>query len=116
VDDAREVFAAADVVAMPSLTEGLPLTALEALALGRCIVASAVGELPEVLGDGAGLLVPPGDVAALADALRQARDPALRGCIEEKARARAGGYGAAAMAGAYASLYRRALSGSSSSR
>jgi glycosyltransferase involved in cell wall biosynthesis len=116
VDDAREVFAAADVVAMPSLTEGLPLTALEALALGRCIVASAVGELPEVLDGGAGLLVPPRDVAALADALRQARDPALRSRVEEKARARAGGYGAAAMAGAYASLYGRALSGSSSSR
>jgi glycosyltransferase involved in cell wall biosynthesis len=116
VDDARDVFAAADAVAMPSQTEGLPLTALEALAFGRCIVASAVGELPEVLGDGSGLLVPAGDVPALAGALREARDPALRARVEEKALARARGYGAAAMAGAYASLYGRALSGSRSSR
>jgi len=65
LDDAREVYAAADAIALPSLTEGLPLVALEALALGRCIVASAVGELPQLLVDGAGLLVPPGDAGAL---------------------------------------------------
>ncbi|HEY4769962.1 MAG TPA: glycosyltransferase, partial [Myxococcales bacterium] len=38
LEDPRDVFAAADVIALPSLTEGLPLTALEALALGRCVV------------------------------------------------------------------------------
>jgi glycosyltransferase involved in cell wall biosynthesis len=116
LEEAREVFAAADVIAIPSLTEGLPLTALEALALGRCVVASAVGELPEMLADGAGVLVPPGDAALLSDALRGARDQAYRARIEEKALARARRYGIAAMAGAYASLYGRALFGSSSSR
>ena len=116
LEDAREVFAAADVVAIPSLTEGLPLTALEAMALGRCVVASAVGELPELLAGGAGVLVPPGDVPALSDALRTVRGPACRARIERKALARAQSYGVAAMAGAYASLYGRALSGSNSSR
>jgi len=116
VEEARAVFAAADVVALPSLTEGLPLAALEALALGRCVVASAVGELPELLSGGAGILVPPGDPAALTRALLGARDPVARAPIEQEAIARARSYGVAAMAGAYVSLYGRALSGSSSSR
>jgi len=116
LDDARDVFAAADVVAIPSLTEGLPLTALEAMAAGRCVVASAVGELPEVLAEGAGVLVPAGNAAALSDALAALRLPAAREKVEQAALARARGYGVAAMAGAYASLYGRALAGSRSSR
>ncbi len=116
LEEARDVFAAADVIALPSLTEGLPLTALEALARGRCLVASAVGELPELLSGGAGVLVPRDDPSALADALQKLRDGATREAIERRARERAAGYGVAAMAGAYASLYGRALSGSRSSR
>ena len=116
LDDARDVFAAADVVAIPSLTEGLPLTALEAMAAGRCVVASAVGELPELLAGGAGVLVPAGDAAALSDALAALRLAAAREKVEQSALERARGYGVAAMAGAYASLYGRALAGSRSSR
>jgi len=116
LDDARDVFAAADVVAIPSLTEGLPLTALEAMAAGRCVVASAVGELPELLAGGAGVLVPAGDAAALSDALAALRLPAAREKVEQSALERARGYGVAAMARAYASLYGRALAGSRSSR
>jgi glycosyltransferase involved in cell wall biosynthesis len=116
LEDARAVYAAADVVALPSLTEGLPLVALEALALGRCIVASAVGELPQLLAGGAGVLVPPGDVAALSEALAMLHDGEVRARAEARAVERARSYGAAAMAGAYASLYGRALAGSSSSR
>lgn len=116
LEDAREVFAAADVVALPSITEGLPLVALEALSLGRCVVASAVGELPQLLADGAGLLVPPGDSAALSEALARVETGEVRARMEARALERARSYGAAAMAGAYASLYGRALAGSSSSR
>jgi len=115
-EDVRSVFAAADVIALPSLTEGLPLVALEALALGRCVVASAVGELPELLADGAGIVVPPGDAQALSDALARLRDPAVRAPLAARALLRARAYEVAAMAGAYASLYGRALSPSSSSR
>jgi glycosyltransferase involved in cell wall biosynthesis len=115
VEDPRSIFAAADVIALPSATEGLPLVALEALALGRCIVASAVGELPELLAGGAGVLVPPGDAGALADALRTLQSGEPRGPLRIKALERARGYEVAAMARAYAALYGRALSRSSSS-
>src|SRR5206468_5031993 len=89
LEDARDVFAAADVVALPSLTEGLPLVALEALALGRCVVASAVGELPDLLADGAGVLVPPGDSAALSEALAKLRNGEVRARIQARALERA---------------------------
>ncbi len=109
LDHARPVFAAADVIALPSLTEGLPLVALEALALGRCMVASAVGELPDLLADGAGVLVPPGDAAALSEALATLKNGEVRARIRTRALERARLYDVAAMAEAYASLYGRAL-------
>jgi glycosyltransferase involved in cell wall biosynthesis len=57
----------ADVVVLPSLTEGLPNVALEAAAAGVPVVATAVGGTPEVVVNGqTGFLVPPGDPAALA--------------------------------------------------
>ncbi|MEW6183228.1 MAG: glycosyltransferase [Bacillota bacterium] len=58
------------VLVLSSLSEGLPLTVLEALACGTAVVATRVGGLPEVVQDGrTGLLVPPADAAALADAV-----------------------------------------------
>jgi glycosyltransferase involved in cell wall biosynthesis len=71
--DAPALYAAADVVAVPQLdTEAarhqMPLKAVDAMAMGRPIVASAVSDLPELL-DGCGRLVPPGDAGALAAAI-----------------------------------------------
>jgi glycosyltransferase involved in cell wall biosynthesis len=76
--DLPDVYAALTVLAQPSLREGLPLVLLEAAAFRRPIVASAVGAMPEALGHGeAGVLVRPGDTAALADAVGAlVRDPA----------------------------------------
>jgi glycosyltransferase involved in cell wall biosynthesis len=72
VDAIGPVLAAADVVVLPSLWEGLPLTLLEALVRGRPVVATAVGGIPEVVDHGHnGVLVPPRDPAALADALAE---------------------------------------------
>jgi glycosyltransferase involved in cell wall biosynthesis len=60
----------ADVVALPSFTEGLPNVALEAGAAGVPVVASEVGGLPEVVANGqTGYLVPPGDANAMATRL-----------------------------------------------
>jgi glycosyltransferase involved in cell wall biosynthesis len=58
-----------DLFVLPSFTEGLPNVVLEACAAGVPVVATAVGGTPEVLRNGAGLLVAPGDPAALADAI-----------------------------------------------
>jgi glycosyltransferase involved in cell wall biosynthesis len=74
-DDAARVVAAADVLALPSWTEGLPLVVLEAMALGRAVVATTVGGTPELVSEGeTGLLVPPRDVEALTAALRRVLD------------------------------------------
>jgi len=102
VRDVGQVLAAADALALPSRTEGLPMAVLEAMAAGLPVVASSVGSLPEVLGDGAGWLVPPGDVAALRDALGRAADPQRRAFVVRTARARVEArYGAAAMGRPY---------------
>lgn len=68
------------VFVLPSISEGLPVAVLEAMAWGRAIVATRVGGVPEVIDDGVeGLLVPPGDPAALAAAVgRLLGDPEER--------------------------------------
>lgn len=71
-DTVGDYLTAADLVVLPSRSEGIPNVALEAMALGRPLVATAVGGTPEVVPDGiAGLLVPPEDPAALAQAMRR---------------------------------------------
>jgi glycosyltransferase involved in cell wall biosynthesis len=69
--DAQDrIWEALDLLVLPSLWwENSPLTVAEALAAGLPVVASHTGGLPEVLPEGAGVLVPPGDVEALRSAL-----------------------------------------------
>ncbi len=99
----------ATVVAVPSRYEGFGLPALEAMAAGVPVVAADVAALPEVLG-GAGVLVPPGDVAGWAAALeRLLADPDERSRLVRVGSERAAGHTAAANAGAFADLYRAAL-------
>jgi glycosyltransferase involved in cell wall biosynthesis len=69
VADTRPWYAAADLVVLPSRWEGLPLTLLEALAVGRSVVGSDIPGIAEALPRGAGTLTPPGDPAALAEAI-----------------------------------------------
>jgi glycosyltransferase involved in cell wall biosynthesis len=78
--DMDQVYRQAHIVCLPSLREGLPTVLIEAAAAGRPIVASDVPGCREVVEHGEnGLLVPPGDPAALAEALALlASDPALR--------------------------------------
>ncbi len=69
-DDVPAVTAALDVAVLPSYREAQGLSILEAMALGRPVVASGVGGIPEMIEDGrTGILVPPRDPDALADAL-----------------------------------------------
>jgi glycosyltransferase involved in cell wall biosynthesis len=72
-------LALADVSVLPSYYEGLPLAAIESLAAGRPLVATAVDGTPEVVIDGkTGITVPPGDPSRLADAVcRMLRQPAI---------------------------------------
>ena len=67
-----EIFSAADASLLSSAWENFPHTAVEALAVGTPVIATAVGGVPEVVIDGEnGLLVPAGDADALADAIRR---------------------------------------------
>ncbi len=90
-DRPGDLLAAAEVVAVPSLQEGLGLVPIEAMALGKPVVASSVGGLPEVVENSAtGLLVPPGDADRLADAaIGLLRDPDARRRMGEAGRQRA---------------------------
>jgi glycosyltransferase involved in cell wall biosynthesis len=68
--DPLPYFQAADCFTLPSFTEGQPISLLEAMSTGLVCVASNIGGISDALGDGrVGLLVPPGDVTRLADAL-----------------------------------------------
>ncbi|NHM28354.1 glycosyltransferase family 4 protein [Desulfofundulus sp. TPOSR] len=68
--DIPRILAAMDIFVLPSITEGLPLTILEAMAAGKPVVATRVGGLPEAVIDGeTGFLVPPRNPQALARAL-----------------------------------------------
>jgi glycosyltransferase involved in cell wall biosynthesis len=106
--DVPAVLAAADVFVLPSLSEGLPLALLEAMLAGRPIVSSNVGEVAVALAHGeAGVLVPPGDAAALAGALdRVLRDREASAQLGARAARRAAAeYELSRMVARWVSLY-----------
>jgi glycosyltransferase involved in cell wall biosynthesis len=96
------------VFVLPSLSEGLPVALLEAMAWGRPIVATRVGGVPEVVDDGVeALVVPPGDPAALATAIgRLLGDPEERQRLGRAARERAASLNEVEVYGRLDSLYR----------
>ncbi len=91
LENAATLLNALDVFVMPSLNEGMGVAALEAAAAGLPVVASATGGLPEVVADGrTGILVKPGDPAALAKAIRRLGvDCQLRSAMGKEGRKRA---------------------------
>jgi glycosyltransferase involved in cell wall biosynthesis len=79
-EDVAPYYAAFDALVLPSSNEGTPVSAIEALAAGRPVVATRVGGVPDVVREGEdGFLVETGDTDELAERLgRLARDPELR--------------------------------------
>lgn len=109
VKDMRSFFCSLDIFVLPSLREGLPMSILEAMALGKPVIATTVGAIPNVIvDDESGLLIKPEDVAGLQaklshliqnDALRSRLGNGARLVIEAR-------YSAAIMADAYLERYR----------
>ena len=89
-EDVAPWYAVCDAVALTSVSEGTPVTIIEALAAGRAVVATSVGGVPDVVDDGeTGYLVPPGDIEALAERLAElARDPERRDAMGREGRER----------------------------
>jgi len=88
VNDVGQILRESHIFVRPSLSEGMPLTVLEAMACGLAVVATSVGGTPELIHHGVtGILIPPGSVEALADAVVQlGRDKLLRQRLGENAR------------------------------
>lgn len=107
-DDIPDLQAAASILCMPSLWEGLPLAVLEGMHAGNCVVASRTSGIPEAIQHGQnGLLVTPGSVDELADALRTVLEDAdLRERLGSAALASARErFSVAGMADRYEALY-----------
>ncbi|HET8650729.1 MAG TPA: glycosyltransferase family 4 protein [Gemmatimonadales bacterium] len=107
-NDIPDLQAAADIFVMPSLWEGLPLAILEAMHAGNPVIASATSGIPEAITSGVeGLLVPPGEAAPLAQALRVVlENPVERRRLGANALARAQReFTIGAMTDAYERLY-----------
>lgn len=112
--DVPALLQAADVFLLSSVSEGIPLTLIEAMASGLPCVATNVGGVPEVATDGeTGLLAAAGDHAGLADQLlRLASEPSLRKRMGEEGRRQAvEKYSASRMYGQYLHLFREMTTG-----
>ena len=107
------VLASLDVLVLPSVYEEMGSVLVEAMVAGLPVVATDVGGIPEVVRHGeTGLLVPPGDVAALAAALdRVVADPVLRARLADGARRRSQQYSWPVLAARVSAVYRRGRAG-----
>jgi glycosyltransferase involved in cell wall biosynthesis len=107
-DEVITLMGAVDVVVIPSLHEGFGLVALEAMAAGTPVVASRIDGLAEIVQDEiSGLLVEPGDAAALASALRRlCLDSALRRRLAGGGESRAASFAVAQMVRRHEQAYR----------
>jgi glycosyltransferase involved in cell wall biosynthesis len=108
-EDTDELLQALDIFVLPSLSEGIPMALLEAMAASRAVVASRVGGIPEIVEDGfEGFLVEPMDADSLAERCRQLiESPDIAKKMGEQARTRIErDFSATAMADRVASVYK----------
>ena len=112
--DARRVMAGFDVFTLSSRHEGLPVSLMEAFALGLPVVATRAGGIPEAVRDGVeGMLVDIDDAAALADGwVRLAEDAEMRSEMAQAASIAASSFDAASSTSEIESSYRRLMTGS----
>lgn len=89
-DEIASLVRASHALVLPSYLEGMPMGLLEAMSSGRPVISTTVGGIPELVEHGVeGLLVAPGDIAGLADALRRLLvDDGLRAALGAAARAK----------------------------
>jgi N-acetyl-alpha-D-glucosaminyl L-malate synthase BshA len=111
VDDVADILRGADLFLLPSETESFGLAALEAMACGVPVIASNVGGLPEVLGDGeGGFLFPVGDVAGMTQrAIDVLGDPIRLSRLRQRAVTRAQEFSADRIVPRYERLYEDVL-------
>lgn len=112
--DTPLIYSALDIFVLPSYQEGFPMVVLEAMACGVPIVATTVGDIPEIIEHGmSGLLVAPGDVAALGGAIAHllahpAKAQEMGAAAKRRVREK---FTSKAMAQAYLALYSAVLPG-----
>ena len=110
--DAIRVMSGCDAFVLASSNEGLPVAVMEALALGLAVVATDVGGLREVVDEGCGVLVPPRDPVALADAIAQLRaEPERREALAAGATAAAARFDITRTVARLEAVYREVVAG-----
>ncbi|MDI9623835.1 MAG: glycosyltransferase [Methanothermobacter sp.] len=67
--DINNIMAAADIIVLPSVSEGIPIVLLEAMAMAKPIIATKVGGIPEIVDESVGILIEPKNPKELADAI-----------------------------------------------
>jgi glycosyltransferase involved in cell wall biosynthesis len=115
----RPFIQASDIFVLPSRWEGFGMAIVEAMGLGKPVVATRVGGIPEIVEDAVtGILCPPGRPAALAAAIRRLVEaPRLRRAMGAAGRQRAASlFTAQAMSARYQAMYRRVLAGTNGDR
>ena len=73
-NEAIKLLSETSIFILPSYTEGFPNVILEAMALGKCIISTDVGAIPEILSDGAGIIIQPKDAGIITSALKKVSD------------------------------------------
>ncbi|MGB9844244.1 glycosyltransferase [Methanothermobacter tenebrarum] len=67
--DINNIMAAADIIVLPSVSEGIPIVLLEAMAMAKPIIATKVGGIPEIVDESVGILIEPKNPKKLANAI-----------------------------------------------
>lgn len=108
----EDAFASADILVLPSYSEGMPLVILEAMARGVPTICTAVGAIPEIVENGVtGILVQPGNPSELAGAIWRLCDHELRLELSCNALLAVSAYATEAVAQEWATLYRDTVAG-----